>query len=132
MQIENLKEKIESKDWTEEIARRLLDLAAIVIRMVSKFPRYNPGLHIGNQLMRSITSSGANYEEARGAESRADFVHKMQIVLKELRESIYWLKLLARVESLNNENLEPAKQEAVEMANIIAKSVMTAKKTGTR
>jgi four helix bundle protein len=132
MQNANLKEKVESKDWTEEIAGRLLDLAAIVIKMVSKFPRYNPGLHIGNQLMRSITSSGANYEEARGAESRADFIHKMQIVLKELRESIYWLKLLARIDSLSNENLEHAKQEAVEMANIIAKSVMTAKKVSAR
>lgn len=132
MQIENLKEKTETKDWTEEIAGRLLDLAATVIKMVSKFPRYNPGLHIGNQLMRSITSSGANYEEARGAESRADFIHKMQIVLKELRESIYWLKLLARIDSLSDDNLEPAKQEAVEMANIIAKSVMTAKKASGR
>ncbi|HKP96560.1 MAG TPA: four helix bundle protein [Fibrobacteria bacterium] len=128
MQIENLKEKAGNKDWTDEIADRLLDLAAIVIRMVSKFPRYNPGLHIGNQLMRSITSSGANYEEARGAESRADFIHKMQIVLKELRESLYWLKLLTRIDALKIENLAPAISEANHMANIIAKSIVTAKK----
>src|SRR5258706_14932273 len=105
MQIENLKEKPKDKDWSDEIADRLLDLAAIVIKMVSKFPRYNPGLHIGNQLMRSITSCGANYEEARGAESRADFIHKLQIVLKELRESLYWMKLLSRIDSLKSENL---------------------------
>jgi four helix bundle protein len=128
MQIENQNTKTEDRDWTDEIAGRLLDLAASVIRMVAKFPRYNPGLHIGNQLMRSITSSGANYEEARGAESRADFIHKMQIVLKELRESLYWMKLLSRIDSLKTDNLSETLAETNHMANIIAKSVVTAKK----
>jgi four helix bundle protein len=132
MQIENLKEKATEKDWTEEISNRLLELAAVVIRMVSKFPRYNPGLHIGNQLIRSITSCGANYEEARGAESRADFIHKMQIVLKEMRESLYWLKLLTKVDSLKTEGLSATLSEANHMANIIAKSIVTAKKGSSR
>ena len=132
MQIEKLKEKTEDKDWTDAISGRLLDLAAIVIKMVSKFPRYNPGLHIGNQLMRSITSSGANYEEACGAESRADFIHKMQIVLKELRESLYWMKLLSRIDSLKYDGLDAILAETNHMANIIAKSVVTAKKGSDR
>jgi four helix bundle protein len=128
MQIENLKAKAEVMDWTEEISNRLLDLAANVIKSVARFPRYNPGLHISNQLMRSITSTGANYEEARGAESRADFIHKLQIVLKELRESLYWLKLIHRTGLMTKEDLDPMLTEANRMANIIAKSIVTAKK----
>jgi four helix bundle protein len=77
--------------------------------------------------MRSATSCGANYEEARAAESRADFVHKMQVVLKELRESIYWLKLIKKSGPDLNGHLLPVLTEANELAAIFAKSVMTAK-----
>jgi len=52
---------------------------------MGKLSRNDVGKHVANQLMRAATSSGANYEEACSAESRADFIHKVQIVLKELR-----------------------------------------------
>jgi four helix bundle protein len=79
--------------------------------------------------MRSATSAGANYEEACGAESRSDFIHKMQIVLKEMRESLYWLKLINRSNLAKNSStdLKDLLKEATELANIIAKSIITAK-----
>jgi len=77
-------------------------------------------------LLRSATSSGANYQEACAAESRADFVHKLQIVLKELRESLYWLKLIKKSFS-NTVDLQTELNETQELANIVAKSIVTAK-----
>ncbi len=78
-------------------------------------------------MMRSATSSGANYEEACGAESKADFIHKMQLVLKELKESLYWLKLIRKSALMSDERVEPVLRETHELVNIIAKSVITAK-----
>ena len=78
--------------------------------------------------MRSSTSAGANYEEAYGAESRADFIHKLQIVLKELRETLYWLRLIKKSNLVSITTLEVLIQEGKELTNIIAKSIITAKK----
>ena len=86
------------------------------------------GRHVGGQLMRSATSAGANYEEACGAESRADFVHKMQVVLKELRESLYWLRLVRRSNLASASIAEPLLLEGDELARMVGKSVVTAKK----
>jgi len=78
--------------------------------------------------MRAATSSGANYEEACGAESKVDFIHKMQLVLKELRESLYWLKLAEKTGLIAGKELQPLMDEANELVKIVAKSVITAKK----
>jgi four helix bundle protein len=78
-------------------------------------------------LVRVATSSGANYEEACGAESRADFIHKMQIVLKELRESLYWLRLAHRAGLISAGDLKPLISEADGLAKIVGRSVVTAK-----
>jgi four helix bundle protein len=83
---------------------------------------------VAGQLFRSATSTGANYEEACGASSKADFIHKLQIVLKELRESHYWLKLLQRAEMLQDVDLHALIEETKQLINIIAKSLITAKK----
>jgi four helix bundle protein len=77
--------------------------------------------------MRSSASSSANYQEARAAESRADFVHKMQIVLRELRESGHWLQLVAEAELLPVADLQSLMKEADELTRIVAKAVVTAK-----
>ena len=98
-----------------------------VLKMIMKIKKDDVGKHISNQLMRSATSSGANYEEACGAQSKADFTHKMQIVLKELKESIYWLKLLKKAELINLDLLDINLNEAEELSNIIAKSIITVK-----
>ena len=83
---------------------------------------------MAGQLFRSGTSAGANYEEACGAESRADFIHKLQIALKELRESHYWLRLLLKSDAIQNFNIDSLIEETKQLINIIAKSLITAKK----
>ncbi len=110
-----------------DLSDRLLDFAAEVIKLVTKIKKDDIGKHIGNQLMRSATSCGANYEEACGAQSRADFVHKMQLVLKELKESLFWLKLIKKTELTNTDLLDFNLKEANELTHIIAKSIVTAK-----
>ena len=83
---------------------------------------------MAGQLFRSGTSAGANYEEACGASSRADFIHKLQIVLKELRESHYWLRLLHKAEMVRDADLSTHIEETKQLINIVAKSLITAKK----
>jgi four helix bundle protein len=111
----------------KDLSERLLNFAALIIKLVMKLGKTFVGRHIGNQLLHAATSTGANYEEACGAESRADFVHKMQVVLKELRESLFWLKLIDRAKLLADEILHLALSEADELVKIIAKSIITAK-----
>ena len=77
-----------------ELGDRLLSFSVRIIHLVGSLPHNIVGRRIGDQLLRSGTSVGANYEEAQGAESHADFTHKMQIALKEMRESNYWLRVL--------------------------------------
>jgi four helix bundle protein len=79
-------------------------------------------------LLKCGTSPGANYEEARGAESRADFIHKMGIVLKELKETRYWLTVIEEVPLLKGDQVHPASLECEELIAMIAKSIFTAKK----
>ena len=109
------------------LSERFLDFAVDIIKVTAKLKSTDVGRHIGNQLMRSTTSSGANYEEACGAESKADFIHKMQIVLKELRESLFWLKLLRRVNLTDDKEVQVLMVETDELTRIVAKSVITAK-----
>ena len=96
-----------------EISDRLLDFAAGIIKLTPQLNRTAIGRHISGQLIKSGTSSGANYEEACGAESKADFIHKLQIVLKELKESRYWLRLIERASLIsgNRVGLEALLQE---------------------
>ncbi len=88
---------------SSKISERLLDYGAVIVKICSKLNRTAVGRHIGGQLLRAGTSAGANYEEACGAQSRADFIHKLHIVLKELRESKYWLNLILRSGLLSGE-----------------------------
>jgi four helix bundle protein len=80
-------EKWKMQNERENLSDRLLSFAASIIRLTLLLSKTVAGRHIAGQILRSSTSCGANYEEACGAESRADFIHKMQIVLKELRET---------------------------------------------
>jgi four helix bundle protein len=113
-----------------DLSERLLEFAASSIKLTVKLKRTAVGRHIANQLMRAATSSGANYEEACGAESKADFIHKMQLVLKELRESLYWLKLLEKTDLISSKELQALRDESNELTKIVAKSVITAKGRG--
>jgi four helix bundle protein len=82
---------------------------------------------IGDQLLRSGTAVGANYEEAQGAESRVDFSHKLQVALKELRESNYWLRLLELSEKMPRDRLADIIDESTQLRAILSKAVATTK-----
>jgi len=112
----------------DDISDRLLEFAVRIIQLVDALPNTLVGRHIGRQVLGSGTSPGANYEEARGAESKADFVHKLGIVLKELSETRYWLKLLIKSKLIPPKRIESVFSEADELCRIIGKSVITAKK----
>ncbi len=115
--------------FSDDLSDRLMKFVVSVIKIERQLCSTYSGRHIYGQLFRACTSAGANYEEARAAESRADFIHKMQIILKELRESHFWIKVILASKLITAE-VEISKlllSESKELANIIAKSVITAK-----
>ena len=114
----------------DDIAERLLDFAARVIKMTDALPKSQSAKHIGLQIVRSATAGGANYEEARGAESNKDYVHKLSICLKELREARYWIRAIKRAGLTTAKRLGAIMTEADELCRIIGKSIVTAKKRG--
>lgn len=90
---------------SQDFKDRFLEYGAQVIELVERLPKTIAGRRIGDQLLRSGTSIGANYEEAQAAESKTDFIHKLQISLKELRESNYWLRLMRKAKLLPGEKI---------------------------
>ena len=112
----------------DQLAERLLDFIVKVIKVVDSLPKTIAGRHIGGQLISAVTSSGANYEEGCAAESRTDFVHKMSVVLKELKETRFWLRLIHRTKMVGREESEPLMDESEQLCAIIGKSVSTAKR----
>jgi four helix bundle protein len=111
----------------EELSDRLIDYAARVGKLVDALPDTHMGRHIAGQLVRCGTSPAPNYGEACAAESRADFTHKLGIVLKELREGRIWLKLIIRAELLPEPRLHDLLDECEQLGNIIGSSIATAK-----
>jgi len=110
-----------------DLGERLLEYGARIIKLVEPLPNTLVGRRVGDQLLRSGTSAGANYEEARAAESKVDFVHKLQIALKELRESNYWLRLLVKSGKISAERMEDLLDESNQLRAMLSKSVATAK-----
>jgi len=111
----------------DELLERLIDFAARVGKVVDALPDTRMGRHVGGQLVRSGTSPAPNYEEGRAAESRADFVHKLSICLKELRESRTWIRLIIKTEMLAEQRLGELLDECNQLSNIIGQSIVTAK-----
>ena len=111
----------------EELEKRLVSFAAGIIRLSSKLPRNAHGRHIALQILRSGTASAANYGEARGSESRSDFIHKLRVVLKELNETAVWLQLIAQTCLLSPEITTSILAENRELCRIIAASIRTAR-----
>jgi four helix bundle protein len=111
----------------EELSDRLLDFAARTGKLIDAIPESRLGRHIAGQLVRSGTSPAPNYEEACAAESPRDFVHKLAIVLKELRESRVWVRLIVKAELLGEAKMTDLEDESTQLCNIIAKSIVTAK-----
>jgi four helix bundle protein len=109
-----------------DLEERLLEYAARVIRLVEQLPDSRAGNHVAGQLLRSGTSPLPNHGEAQAAESRKDFVHKLKICHKELRESRRWLRLIQRVPLLKSALVEPLVEETEELIRIFAASLRTA------
>jgi four helix bundle protein len=117
----------------DELSERLFRFAVRAGKVVDALPDTRLGRHIAGQLVRCGTSPAPNYEEGRAAESRADFVHKLSICLKELRESCFWLRLIVESRLLPPSRLRPLADEGDQLRRVIAKSITTAKsKTRTR
>ena len=112
----------------DDISERLIDFAVRVLRLVDSLLKTVVGKHIGSQLARAATAAGANYEEGRGAESRADFIHKLGIASKEARESRYWLKVIHRSVMIPPKRLESLMVECDELCAILAASISTARR----
>ena len=116
--------------FREKLIDRFLNFAVQVYKLEKSMCKTFSGRHIYSQLFRSATSAGANYDEATAAESKQDFIHKMQISLKELRESFYWIKFIdkAKIIPENNDLLTFLNNENKELLNFLGKAVSTAKK----
>ena len=112
-----------------DLEERLLEYSVSIIKLVEKLPHTRAGNHVAGQLLKSGTSAYPNHAEAQGAESARDFVHKMRICLKELRESQRWLKLIERVPLLRDSALlQQILGETEELIKIFVASIKTAQK----
>jgi four helix bundle protein len=108
---------------------RLIDFAVRIIRLTEALPATKAGAHVAGQILRSGTSPAPNYGEAQSAESAADFIHKLKIALKELRETLIWLKIMSRASMIKSESmLASLMQENDELVAILFASVKTAGK----
>src|SRR5262245_51517406 len=115
----------------DELTERLIDFAVRIIKLSSNLPKTPAGKHISGQMLRSGTSPAPNYGEARGAESHADFVHKLGVSLKELNETFIWLRIIERSELVKPALLIDIIDENKQLCRIFTSSLKTAR-TGKR
>ena len=109
-----------------------MDLAVSVSRISQRLPRNHVGRHVAGQLGRCCTAPVAHYAEAMGAESRRDFIHKMNLGLKELRESQAWLRYCQRMRLAYPNEIEPNIRECDQLIAIFVASIRTARKNLSR
>jgi four helix bundle protein len=110
----------------QELEDRLIDFAVAIIDVTEGLPNTKAGNHMAGQLIRSGTAPAPNYGEARSAESKKDFVHKMKISLKELRETMIWLKIASRKQMIAGIGIDTAITECNELISIFVSSTRTA------
>lgn len=111
-----------------ELENRLIKFAVVVIKITEKMSNSRAGATISNQIVRSCTSPALNYGEAQAAESENDFIHKNQIVLKELRETFVGLKIIKEAGlTKSNDLLDEAMKENNELISIFVSTVKTLK-----
>jgi len=114
------------------LSKRLMAFAVRIYKLCGALPKDPLGRHVALQLFRSASSAGANYEEARGAESHDDFIHKIRIALKELKEARFWLSFIHEATLIEPPLVAPLLSEAEELCKVFGKSVSTAKKRAQR
>ena len=112
-----------------DLEERLIGFAVLIIEISENLNNTRAGNHIGGQLVRSGTSPALHYGEAQSAESRNDFVHKLKILLKELRETLVALKIIKRVSLAKKiDDVEKGITECNELISIFVRSIETARK----
>ena len=109
-----------------ELSERLWNFSARIGKVVDALPDSRVGRHVAGQLVRCGTSSAPNYDEACAAESRADFIHKLIVALKEMKETRGWLRFIVKAELLKETRIAPLVSESEELAATLAKSITTA------
>ena len=109
------------------LEERLIEFSVKIIELIPHIPKTIIGQHLSKQLLRSGTSPALQYGEAQSAESRADFIHKMKVGLKELRESLVCLKIILRAKLIKEQFLTSVIKECDELISIFVKSCHTAK-----
>ena len=113
---------------TFDIEDSLINFAVRIIRIAESLPKTRIGYHIAGQIIRSGTSPAPNYGEAQGAESRLDFIHKMKLSLKELRETRVWLLMIVKANLIKPvSKLDPLIDENNQLISIFVKSIDTAR-----
>jgi four helix bundle protein len=115
----------------KELEERLINFAVLIIEINESMPERKSASHMGGQLLRSGTSPALNYGEAQSAESSKDFIHKMKVVLKELRESNNSLKIIHKSELFTSDRrILDALKECNELISIFVASIKTASRGG--
>ena len=118
-----------TKERKFDLQDRLIDYAVRIINLSEALPNTKAGKHVSSQMLRSGTSPAPNYGEAQSAESPADFVHKLKLSLKDLRETEIWLKIIVKAKMIKPASqLVPILQETDELIAILFTSIETAKK----
>ncbi|MSU58616.1 MAG: four helix bundle protein [Pedosphaera sp.] len=116
-------------DRKYDLEERLLEFALAVIDLSEQLPNTRAGNHVAGQILRSGTSPYPNHGEAEDAESRDDFIHKLKVCLKELRETRRWARLIQRKGwATNDPNLAFVMSESEELIRIFFSSIQTAKR----
>lgn len=118
---------MKSQELRVHIKDRAFDFGVRVVRMVNALPKTPAGYALGNQLVRSGTSIGANIEEAQGAFSKKDFIHSMQISLKEARETLYWIKTIVGAGLIHEKKTLELQKESEEIIKILTTIIKHAK-----
>jgi len=113
-----------------DLKERTKQFALRIIRLYAALPRRGEGQVLGNQILKSGTSPGAQYREAQRAKSDADFISKIEGGLQELDETVYWLELIGGAGVLPEKRLEPLHKEAHELMAIFVTIVKTVKRRG--
>ncbi len=116
----------------DELLDRLISYAARAGKAVDALPDTRLGRHIAGQLIRCATSPAPNYSEACAAESKPDFIHKLQIALKELREAETWFRIIVRAELLSHEQIASILDECQQLGRIIGASIVKARQSPDR
>ena len=117
------------KEWKIfDLEDRLIDFVVRIIPISESLPKTRIGRHVSGQIVRCGTSPAPNYGEAQGAESGADFIHKMKICLKELRETRVWLLIMVKAELVKPvSKLDPLIDENNQLISIFVRSIQTAR-----